>query len=142
VVLRMIMDSFPGRPIYFSAGSYAQQLGLGPYLLTQGMVQKLMPDSVRSAPGVLATPSGYFDVARTRALWDSVYRAPEALIREGEWIDRPSAGIPLGYAITGEMLAQALDLRGDSAKADSVMGKVDAMAKAARLDDFLATISR
>jgi hypothetical protein len=142
VVLRMIMDSFPGRPIYFSAGSYAQQLGLGPYLLTQGMVQKLMPDSVRAAPGILATPSGYFDVARTRALWDSVYRAPDALISEGEWIDRPSAGIPLGYAITGELLAQALDLRGDSAKAESVLRKVDAMAKAARLDDFLATISR
>jgi hypothetical protein len=63
-------------------------------------------------------------------------------MREGEWIDRPSAGIPLGYAITGELLAQALDLQGDSAKADSVMRKVDAMAQAARLDDFLATISR
>jgi hypothetical protein len=142
VVLRMILDSFPGRPIYFSAGSYAQQLGLGPYLLTQGMLQKLMPDSVRAAPGILASPSGYFDVARTEALWDSVYRAPEALIRQGDWVDRPSAGIPFGYVITGEMLAQALELGGDSAKADSVMRTANAMAKAARLDDFLATISR
>jgi hypothetical protein len=106
------------------------------------MVQKLMPDSVKSAPGILATPAGHFDFARTMAWWDSVYRAPDALMREGEWIDRPSAGIPLGYAITGELLAQALDLQGDSAKADSVMRKVDAMAQAARLDDFLATISR
>lgn len=142
VVLRMIMDSFPGRPIYFSSGSYAQELGLGPYLLTQGMVQKLMPDSVKAAPGILATPSGYFDFARTEALWDSVYSAPASLIREGDWIDRPSAGIALGYAITGEMVAQALDLRGDSAKADSVMRTVNAMARAARLDDFLATITR
>src|SRR5690606_20443441 len=107
-----------------------------------GMVQKLMPDSVKTAPGILATPAGYFDVERTEALWDSVYHTPEALIREGEWVDRPSAGIPLGYAITGEMLAQALELRGDSAKADSVMRTVNAMAEAARLDDFLATITR
>jgi hypothetical protein len=142
VVLRMILDSFPGRPIYFSAGSYAQQLGLGPYLLTQGMVQKLMPDSVKAAPGIVATPSGYFDVARTEALWDSVYRAPAALIRQGDWVDRPSAGIAFGYVITGEMLAQALQLRGDSTKADSLLRTADAMAKAARLDDFLATISR
>jgi hypothetical protein len=142
VVLRMILDSFPGRPIYFSSGSYAQQLGLGPYLLTQGMVEKLMPDSVKAAQGIRPTPSGYFDVARTEALWDSVYRAPAALIRQGDWVDRPSAGIPFGYAITGEMLAQALDLRGDSVKADSVLRTVDAVAKAARLQDFLATISR
>lgn len=142
VVLRMIMDSFPGRPIYFSSGSYAQQLGLGPYLLTQGLAQKLMPDSVKAAPGILATQSGYFDVERTEALWDSVYRAPAALIRDGDWVDRPSAGIPFGYAVTGEMLAQALEMRGDSAKVDSIMRTVNAVAKAARLDDFLATISR
>jgi hypothetical protein len=142
VVLRMIMDSFPGRPIYFSSGSYAQQLGLGPYLLTQGMVEKLMPDSVKAGPDILATPSGYFDVARTQALWDSVYRAPAALIRQGDWVDRPSAGIPFGYVIVGETLAQVLQMRGNGAKADSVMKTTEAMAKAARLDEFLATISR
>ncbi len=142
VVLRMIQDAFPGRPIYFSAGSYAQTLGLEPYLLTQGMVQKLMPDSVKAGPGILPTPSGYFDVARTEALWDSVYTAPAALIRQGDWVDRPSAGIAFGYAITGEMLAQAFDQRGDTTKADGVMHTVDAMVKAARLDNFLKAISR
>ena len=142
VVLRMIQDAFPERPIYFSSGNYAQTLGLEPYLLTQGMVQKLMSDSVKAAPGIVPTPSGYFDVARTEALWDSVYRAPAALIRQGDWVDRPSAGIPFGYAITGEMLAQSFEQRGESGRADSVMRTVEGIVKAARLDDFLKTISR
>ncbi len=142
VVFRMIQDAFPQRPIYFSAGSYAQSLGLGPYLLTQGMVQKLMPDTVRATPDILPTSSGYFDVARTRALWDSVYRAPRSLIEQGDWVDRPSAGIPFGYAITGELLSRVLRQRGEDAKADSVMRTVEGIAKAARLDEFLATISR
>jgi hypothetical protein len=57
-------------------------------------------------------------------------------------VDRPSAGIAFGYAITGEMLAQVFDQRGDTTKADSVMHTVDAMVKAARLDDFLKAITR
>ncbi len=142
VLLRMIQDGFPQRPIYFSSGSYAETLGLGPYLLTQGMVQKLMPDSVHAEPGILPMPSGYFDVARTEALWDSVYTAPRALIAQGDWVDRPSAGIAFGYALTGQLLAQVLHQRGEAAKADSVMQTVDGMAKAARLDEFLKTISR
>jgi hypothetical protein len=142
VVLRMIMDAYPERPIYFSAGGFAHQLGLGPYLLTQGMVQKLMPDSVQAAPGIVASASGYFDVARTEVLWNDVYRAPAALIRQGNWVDLPSAGIPFGYAVTGEMLAQSLVLRGDSAEASGVMRTVDAIAEAGRLQDFIAAISR
>ena len=142
VVLRMIMDSYPDRPVYFSAGGFARELGLGPYLLTQGMVQKLMPDSVKAAPGVLATPYGYFDVKRTEALWTQVFRAPAALVSQGDWVDRPSAGIPLGYAVTGEMLAQALVQRGDSSEAAEVLRTVDAMSKAARLREFVAAISR
>ena len=142
VVLRIITDAFPGRSIYFSGGGFGRQLGLQPYLLTQGMVEKLMPDSVKAAPGIVNSQSGYFDVARTEALWKQVYRAPEALIKQGDWVDRPSAGIPFGYAITGEMLAQALYQRGDSGEANGVLHTVDNLAKAARLQDFIATISR
>lgn len=142
VVLRMIMDAYPERPVYFSAGSFAQQLGLGPYLLTQGMVEKLMPEPVKAAPGILASASGFFDVKRTEALWENVFRAPDALIRQGDWVDRPSAGIAFGYAVTGEMLAQALVQRGDSSEAEGVMRTVEAIASAARLRDFVTTISR
>lgn len=141
VVLRMIKDSFPERPVYFSGGSFARRLGLTPYLLAQGMAQKLMPDSVEAGPGIVATPSGYFDLRRTEALWTQVYRAPEALIREGDWIDRPSTGIALGYAITGQTLARALFQRGDESEAQEVMHRVEGMARAARLDDFVDTIS-
>ena len=142
VVLRMIKDSYPGRPLYFTGGNFARELGFAPYLLTQGLVQKLMPDSVKSGPGIIATPLGHLDIARSQALWTRVYRAPESLIREGDWVDRPSAGIPLEYALLGETLAQVLAQRGEDEEAGAVMHTVDGMARAARLDKYITTISR
>src|SRR5205814_452012 len=41
LVLRAIKDSFPARSVYFTAGQYARQLGLDPYLVRVGLVDKL-----------------------------------------------------------------------------------------------------
>ena len=86
-VLRMIKDN-TGRPIYFSrtSGGYgSQELGLGPYLVTQGLARKLVPDS--PAPGgrdtMLIPGEGFVDVARSTALWDSVFQAPKSIVQEG-----------------------------------------------------------
>jgi hypothetical protein len=135
VLLRLIKDAFPERPIYVSTGG-GQGLGLEPYLLTQGFVQKLMD---RPITDTTATPriSGLFiDVDRSKALWDSVYRAPQALIKEGDWIDRASFGIPYTYAFTGAILAEAVNARGDVKSANAIKDRVRAIVKAARIEGF------
>jgi hypothetical protein len=135
VLLRLIKDAFPERPIYVSTGG-GQGLGLEPYLLTQGFVQKLMD---RPITDTTATPriSGLFiDVDRSKALWDSVYRAPQSLIKEGDWIDRASFGIPYTYAFTGAILAEAVNARGDVKSANAIKDRVRAIVKAARIEGF------
>ena len=135
VLLRLIKDAFPERPIYVSTGG-GQGLGLEPYLLTQGFVQKLMD---RPITDTTATPriSGLFiDVDRSKALWNEVYRAPQALIKEGDWIDRASFGIPYTYAFTGAILAEAMTARGDVQSANAIKDRVRAIVKAARIEGF------
>jgi hypothetical protein len=135
ILLRLIKDAFPERPIYVSTGG-AQGLNLEPYMLSQGFVQKLMD---RPLEETKATPriSGLFlDVDRTKALWNDVYRAPQALIKEGDWIDRASFGIPYTYAFTGAILAQAMSERGDEKTATAIKERVRAIVKAARIEGF------
>ncbi|MGI8402892.1 MAG: glycosyltransferase family 117 protein [Gemmatimonadaceae bacterium] len=138
ILLRLIRDSYPERPIYVSTGG-GRGLGLEPYLVSQGFVQKLVDHPLTDTP---ATPriSGLFvDVDRSKALWDTVYRAPDALIKEGDWIDRASFGIPYTYAFTGAILAEAMTRRGDTKTATAIMTKVQAIVKAARIEGFLRT---
>jgi hypothetical protein len=133
VLLRLVKDTFPERPIYISLGG-GQGLALAPYLLTQGFVQKLVDHPLTDTP---ATPyiSGMFvDVARTEALWNTVYRAPKALIKEGDWVDRASSGIPYTYAFVGVMLAEGLSRGGNVAQAKPIIDTVSKIAKAARLE--------
>lgn len=42
LLLRMIADSWPERPVYISrtAGAYGEMLGLGNHLLSQGLARK------------------------------------------------------------------------------------------------------
>src|SRR5688500_4846602 len=93
VVLRMILDAFPERPVYFSrtSGGYGRELGFGDYLMTQGLAQKLMPTVPRASQDTINLPGeGWVDLATTNALWNDVFEAPESLIRKGDWIDRAS----------------------------------------------------
>ncbi len=135
VFLRLIKDAFPERPIYLSTGGM-RGLGLEPYLLSQGFVQKLtdhpIPDTAET-PHILGLN---LDLQRTKALWDTVYHAPEALIKEGDWIDRASFGIPYTYAFTGAVLNEALKARGDTTAANAIMTRVKAIVKAARIENF------
>jgi hypothetical protein len=116
-VLRYIQDAFPERPIYFSrtSASYGEQLGLGDYLLTQGLARKLLPGKPATGRDTVAMQGqGYVDVARTKALWDSVFMGQAALIKKGNWVDRPSVGIPYLYVSTGLVLSDIMAYRGDS----------------------------
>lgn len=138
VLLRMIKDALPERPIYVSTGGGGQTLGqlLQPYLLSQGFVQKIVDNPI---PDTADTPHILglrLDLPRTKELWDTVYHAPEALMKEGNWVDRASFGIAYTYAFTGAVLNEALKARGDVKGADTVMNRVRGIVKAARIANF------
>ena len=139
-VLKMIADSWPGRPVYFSrtSGGYARELGFGNNVLTQGLASKVfVPPTASGRDTLFVQGDGWMDVARTHALWKDVFRAPRALIRRGDWIDQPSIGIPYLYVATGLELSEALAGR-DPAAARAVLSTTRQVASAMRLDAAVA----
>jgi hypothetical protein len=138
VLLRLIKDALPERPIYVSTGGGGQTIGplLQPYLLSQGFVQKLMDHSITETAETPHILGLNVDFERTKALWNDVYHAPEQLVKEGDWIDRASVGIPYTYAFTGAVLSEAMKARGDMKGADTVMNRVRGIVKAARIMGF------
>ena len=145
VVLQMIAQSWPERPVYFSrtSGSYARQLGFEANTLTQGLASKLIPTpSTVGGDTLFIAGDGWFDVKRTQALWDSVFMGPQSLIRRGDWIDRPSVGIPYLYIATGASLSEALRAQGKVAAAQQVLGTARQVAQAVRLSDLFAGIEQ
>ena len=141
VLLRLIKDAFPERPIYVSTGGGGRTVGptLQPYLLSQGFVQKLMDHPVANTAETPRILGLNLDFERTKSLWNDVYRAPEALMKEGDWIDRASFGIPYTYAFTGAVLSEAMRAKGDSAGAEKIMNRVKGIVKAARIEGFPGT---
>jgi hypothetical protein len=138
IVLYMIRDSWPARPIYFSrtSGGYASQLGMVNKTLAQGLAAKLFIPPASGARDTVFVPEQgeWLDVPRTKALWTTVFEAPKALIRRGDWIDQPSVGIPYLYIATGASLAQILNDRGDVASARAVYSTTRQVAQAVRVE--------
>ncbi len=144
-VLRMIADAYPGRPIYFSRTSagYGNELGLGSYLLTQGLATKLfVPPAVPGKDTLLVPGAGWIDLARTKQLWDSVFTAPKSLAARSDWVDRPSVGIPYLYVATGLVLSEVLQSTGDQAGAAKVMEQARGIATGVKLNDLLAQMQQ
>jgi hypothetical protein len=140
-VLYMLRDAYPERPIYFSrtSGGYAQQLGLDDYTITQGLASKVfVPPAVPGRDTLYVQGDGWFDVRRTEALWNNVFLGPQALIKKGDWIDRPSVGIPYLYVATGLALAEALRATGRPQDAQPVIERARRVASAVRLERLLA----
>ena len=143
-VLRMIKDN-TGRPIYFSrtSGGYgSQELGLAPYLVTQGLARKLLPDMPAPAgrDTMLVPGEGFVDVPRSTALWDSVFQGPKAIVRKGDWPDRASVGIPALYVSTGFMLSEAQRSLGHDQQAKRILATAEDVAKATRLSDLFSAV--
>jgi hypothetical protein len=143
-VLKIIAESYTERPIYFSRTSagYGNELGLGNYLLTQGLASKVfVPPAAPSKDTLMLPGAGWVDVTRTKTLWDSVFAGQHAISDRNDWVDRPSVGIPYLYVATGLMLSEALQMTGDNAGAARVLGESRKVAQAVRLDDLLAQMS-
>jgi hypothetical protein len=140
-VLRMIQDAWPERPIYFArtSGGYARSLGLGDYTLTQGLASKVFipPAATAARDTMYVQGDGWFDLPRSEALWKDVFKGPQSVINTGDWIDRPSVGIPYLYVATGMELAEALKQRGRVAEAQRVFQKSKEVAQVVRLDELV-----
>ena len=138
LVLQMLKDNIGVRPFYVSrtTASYAQSLGLEAYALTQGLVTKVSTSAIAASRDTVAIPGlGFLDVPRTTALWRD-YRAPAAIIRRGDWVDRPSAGIPALYTSTALVLAQAAELQGRAADAEKLRTLGIDVAEAAHITEW------
>jgi hypothetical protein len=141
LVLRMIADAFPERPVYFArtSGSYGRQLGLDSYLLQQGLARKLLPElPTADRDTVLLQGEGWFDLPRSRTLWNDVFQGPKSIIARGSWVDRASVGIPYLYVATAANLYEAEMLAGNRVAAEQVMQTAEAIARATGLSDLFA----
>ncbi|HKO15183.1 MAG TPA: hypothetical protein VJU87_03035, partial [Gemmatimonadaceae bacterium] len=139
-VLHMIQDSYPNRPIYFSrtSGGYARELGLGDFVLTQGLAAKVfVPPKAQSRDTMYVAGDGWLDLQRTRALWFDVFEGTRSVIKAGDWIDRPSVGIPYLYVATGMELSEALNATGSTALSNQVYQTSKQVAQAVRLEGLV-----
>jgi hypothetical protein len=131
LILSMIRDSFPQRSIYFTPpGDYLTRLGLDEYLVREGLVYRLNTPAELERGGVVQIPDvERIDIQRSLALWDSLFAAPEALIAQGRWVDRPSVNIPYAYIRTALLMAAALDSEGRQEESQRVLERADRMAR-------------
>jgi len=112
-VLEIIKDQLGTRPVYFSTstGNYADQLGLSPYLVGEGLVRRVVPRPVAPSDSVrLVEGRGFVNVPRSKALAFEVYRggATAARPRPRGWVDVPSENSLLGYVFVYDTIAAAL----------------------------------
>jgi hypothetical protein len=85
---------------------------------------------------IVVPSEGFVDVQRTEALRKTVYQGHDAVIRRGDWVDAPSAGIPAPFLSSGLVLSDALASQDRKAAADSVFAKAEQVAPASRTIDL------
>jgi hypothetical protein len=145
-VLRMIRDSWPERPIYFarSAGGYPHSLGLGNNVLTQGLAAKLFVPTATTSTSrdtMFVQGDGWLDIGRTQALWSDVFHGHQAVVDEGQWVDRPSVGLPVMYLFLGVELTEGLRATGKVAEANAVSALTRKIAQATDETQLLRNVS-
>jgi len=140
LVLQLLKDNYGVRPFYIArtTGGYVQALGLEPYAIMQGLVNRILTAPAPTNPDTVAVPGlGHVDVPRSLALWRE-YGGPPSIIRQGEWVDRPSVNIPVTYISTALILGQVFARQGDSTLAHRFQQTAVDMAEATHtLDLFM-----
>jgi hypothetical protein len=123
VTALLIRENIGKRPIFFSlttARFPEQTLGLNGHMLTQGMVRKVMVDSIKTG-GPIADSEyllGPVDMPRTRALMFGTYHTDTATRdRPGGWYDPPSQDMLGTYMQLYGAYAAMLQQQGDSVHA-------------------------
>ena len=131
-MLALIRDNLKKRPIFFSwstAGYPDQTFTLTPYLVTQGLVRKLMPSRVVAHDSVVWSQGlGFMDLPRTHELlWNAYHYQSAGRKRPRGWMDPPSGSILQLYQAVYTGYAATLRQLGDSTeavRADSVAATV------------------
>ena len=135
VAALLIHDNIGKRPILFavSAASFPEEaLGLVGHMVTEGLVRKVMPDSV-VVGGQIADSQymGLVDMARTKALLFKTYHVDTVTrTRPGGWYDPPSADMLAMYMRTDGAFSQVLAAHGEMADAAESMHVAEAVQKA------------
>jgi Protein of unknown function (DUF2723) len=135
VTALLIHDNLGKRPIFFAitAATFPEQvLGLTGHMVTQGMVRKVMADSVRAGGEITGSEYlGMVDMARTRTLMFEVYHTDTATRqRPGGWYDPPSADMLDTYMRLYGAFAPVLQEHGDSARAAEALSIAERVRKA------------
>ncbi len=130
-LLQIIKENLGRRPIYFSGttANYPDQLGLGPYLVTEGMVRRMLSTPVVPSDSVRVSQvmGRFVDVPRTtRLAFDVYHRAEAARTRTHGWVDRPSQNILLPYILTYDTIAE-LTQQSDPARSGEALALARAM---------------
>jgi hypothetical protein len=112
-ILEIVKQQAGKRPIYFSGttANYADQLGLGAYLVTEGMLRRLTTTPVTLGDSIQASQvqRRLVNVPRTTRLAFEVYHgASAARARPKGWVDRASENSLLPYILTYDTLAELL----------------------------------
>ena len=112
-ILEIVKQQVGRRPIYFSGttSTYGEQLGLGPYLVTEGMLRRLTtaPVTPNDSIRVSQVQRRLVNVPRTTRLAFEVYHgASAARQRPKGWVDRASENSLLPYILTYDTLAELL----------------------------------
>jgi hypothetical protein len=138
-VLHLIADT-RDRPTYISVtdGNYGEELGLGDYLLNQGLARKVVEAPITATQDTVHVPGyGWFDTSRSLDLWDH-YAAVPTILQHPGWVDRASVNMPETYIIQGLLLSDALHLRrrpGDADRAARVLATTERLTNAVDLGD-------
>ncbi|HEX7049101.1 MAG TPA: DUF2723 domain-containing protein, partial [Longimicrobiales bacterium] len=142
-LLHIVQTSLGDRPIYFASTTQAYQgLGLGPYLIRQGVALKLANGTPHQDPerGIYALPRDlvpvigpYIDLPRTDSLLWNVFMHRSGIPDEWDhWVDAATQGIPYYYAYTHMGAAQVHAMLGDSTQVERHMERVEAWLELAR----------
>lgn len=133
VTALLIHDNIGKRPIFFAittANFPERTLGLAGHMVLQGMVRKVMVDSVKAGGEI--SDSQYLgmmvDMARSKTLMFEIYHTDTATReRPGGWYDPPSSDMLATYMQLYGAFAPVLQEHGDTAgaaKALTIAGKV------------------
>ena len=72
-----------------------------------------------------------------KTLWTDVFAGHHSVIKEGQWIDRPSVSMPALYVFMGAELADALRATGRMAEANSVFATTKQVAASTHLEALI-----
>jgi hypothetical protein len=114
IALAIVQDSMGERPIHFaSTGALADDLGLGEYVVRQGLASELRFDDLANAPGVVRVSEGvggeWLDLDTSLALATGVF-SYRGLRDRRIWADRPTLNIPWHFYFLYLQLADASSL--------------------------------